>query len=156
MPTFSYPSDQFPGPPAVTIDLPEDWSPVPTPGALLAARGPAGSGPAPTLVVRHHTRPAGFTVDAALKDLRTYATRLPDSEVDEPFSVDVGGVPFVGVNLSWSDARNGDVVQVHLFAGGRQQGLVHLVHVTGTVGGSSAPQDYDVLQGILRTVRVER
>lgn len=150
------PSPTFPGPPRVSLDVPEDWSPVPMAGTLLAARGPLTDGLASNVVIRHHTRPLGYSVPTALGDLRAFADQQPEGEMDEPFTLDLGGTPVVGVNVSWTDPKAGDVVQVHLFAGTRLEGLVHVVQVTGSVGGTDVQQDYAQLQGILQTVRIER
>ena len=158
MTQYSFPSETFPGPPRVSLELPDDWSPVPVPGAVLAVRGPAAEGGAtrPRIVVTHSTRPAGYSVRTALGELRTFVEAQEDGVVDEPFTVEVGEEPVVGVNLSWTDRAAGTMVQVHLFSGVRRAGVVDLVHVMGAVGGEQAEQEYADLHGHLQTLEIRR
>ena len=43
--TLTYPSVSVPGPPSVTVDIPDGWSAVRVPGTLLAARRNDTGGP---------------------------------------------------------------------------------------------------------------
>jgi hypothetical protein len=76
--------------------------------------------------------------------------------MESPFEVEIEGVPFVGVNVSWTDATIGDVVQAHLFAGARRGQVVDLLQVTGSVGGPDAESEYTAIQQVMQTVRVRR
>jgi hypothetical protein len=157
MATLTYPSAQFPGPPSVSVDIPEGWAPVRVPGTLLAARRADTSGRfAPNLVVRGFTRSGDFTIGRALAELRAYVDDRSDGQMDAPFALEIEQVPFVGVNVSWTDERVGDVVQAHLFAGARRGQVVDLIQVTGSVGGAQVGSEYDTLQQLMQTVRVTR
>ena len=86
MQTLNYPSGQFPGPPAVAVDIPEGWSPVRVPGTLLAARRTSTDGSfAPNVVVRGFTRSGRFTIGRALAELQASSTEQPDGEMEPPF-----------------------------------------------------------------------
>lgn len=155
MPHLSYPSETFPGPPTVDIDVPDTWAPVRVGGTLLACRKiESEHGFAPNVVVRGFQRTSGFTIRAALDELRTFVDGREGGRVDEPFELELGGVPFLGVNVSWQDEEIGVVVQIHLFAGSRRGRVVDIVQVTGSVGGSDMEHSYGEVQGILQTVRV--
>ncbi len=157
MSTLKYPSEQFPGPPSITVDIPDGWSPVRVPGTLLAARrAQKGDTFAPNLVIRGSTRSAEFTIGRALAELEAFVRERPDGEMDEPFEVEIAEVPFVGVNVSWTDETVGDVVQAHLFAGARRGQVVDLIQVTGSVGGPEVEVEYSTLQQLMQTVRVTR
>jgi hypothetical protein len=157
MPTLTYPSTQFPGPPSVAIDIPEDWTGVRVPGTLVAARRKESTGRfAPNLVIRGFTRSGQFTIGMALRELGDFVKERPEGTMDPPFEVEIAEVPFVGVNVSWTDERVGDVVQAHLFAGARRGQVVDLVQVTGSVGGQDAGTEYDTVQQVMQTVRVTR
>lgn len=94
MPHLSYPSETFPGPPSVTVDVPDSWAPVRVGGALLSCRRvESDHGCAPNVAVRGFQRTSDFTMRHAL-------------------------LPFLGVNVSSTDEQIGTVVQIHLFAGG--------------------------------------
>ena len=157
MQTLSYPSRQFPGPPSVAVEIPAEWSAVRVPGTLLAARRTSTEGAfAPNVVVRGFTRSGRFTIGRALAELHGFVAGQPNGEVEQPFEVEIDGVPFVGVNVAWRDESVGDIVQAHLFAGARRGQVVDLVQVTGSVGGSDADAEYPMVQQVMQTVRVTR
>lgn len=59
--------------------------------------------------------------------------------------------------MSWADPRGVAIRQVHLFAGlPREDGLQDFVHVTGSVGGSSAEADLAAVEKILDSAQVRR
>jgi hypothetical protein len=155
--TLAYPSDQFPGPPTVAIDIPADWSPVRVAGTLLAARQTSSAGAfAPNVVVRGFTRSNQFTIGRALGELAAYVDQQQEGEMETPFEVEIASVPFVGVNVSWADETIGDVVQAHLFAGARRGQVVDLIQLTGSVGGPDAEAEYPAIQQVMQSVRVKR
>lgn len=155
MPQLSYPSEVFPGPPSVTVDVPETWAPVRVGGTLLSCRRiESDHGFAPNVVVRGFQRTSDFTMRDALAELRGFVDGQPQGSIDEPFEIELDEVPFLGVNVSWDDPEIGTVVQIHLFAGSRRGRIVDLVQVTGSVGGADAETAYAEVQGILQTVRV--
>ena len=155
MPELSYPSEVFPGPPGVTIDAPDIWAPVRVGGTLLACRRiDSDHGFAPNVVVRGFQRTGDFTMREAVAELRTFVDEQSEGHVDEPFELTLGEVPFLGVNVSWSDPDIGTIVQIHLFAGSRRGRIVDLVQATGSVGGGDAQSAYAEVQQVLQTIRV--
>ena len=117
MTTLTYPSDQFPVRRASRSTSPRMGS-VRVPGTPPAARRAGTSGRfAPNVVVRGFTRSGDFTMGRALGELQAYVNERTDGQMDAPFTLELDAVPFVGVNVSWTDDRVGDVVQAHLFAG---------------------------------------
>lgn len=157
MPQLTYPSETFPGPPSVTIDVPDTWAPVRVGGTLVSCRRIASDhGFAPNVVIRGFQRSSDFTMRNALAELRGFVADQQAGNVDEPFELELGEVPFLGVNVSWTDPEIGTVVQIHLFAGSRRGRILDLVQATGSVGGDDAQSSYAEVQQILRTVRVAR
>lgn len=155
MPQLTYPSDTFPGPPSVTIDVPETWAPVRVGGTLMSCRRIEGDrGFAPNVVIRGFQRSADFTMRDALAELRGFVAEQQDGTVDEPFDIDLGGAPFLGVNVFWTDPQIGTVVQIHLFNSSRRGRVVDLVQATGSVGGDDAQSSYGEVQQVLQTVRI--
>ncbi len=148
-------SERFPAPPNVTLDLPDGWLGVPVPGAILSCRGPLVDGRAPIVAIRYTTQPLTYDLGDALREVTSHARQRPGGEVEEPFRAPIGGLELVGVNASWTDPSIGDVVQVHMFAGTRTEGLLRLLHITGTVGGASVEEDYETVQAVLETLRIE-
>lgn len=155
MPQLSYPSETFPGPPGVSLDIPEAWAPVRVGGTLMACRKiESDHGFAPNVVIRGFQRTADFTIRAALAELRAFVDGRTEGRVDEPFDLELDGVPFLGVNVSWQDEEIGTVVQIHLFAGSRRGRVVDIIQATGSVGGSDMESSYREVQKILQSVRV--
>lgn len=157
MPELRYPSEVFPGPPGVTIEVPETWAPVRVGGTLLACRRiQSDHGFAPNVVIRGFQRTADFTMRHALEELRGFVATQADGHVDEPFELELGDIPFVGVNVSWKDPEIATIVQIHLFAGSRRGRIVDLIQATGSVGGGDAQSAYAEVQQILQTIRATR
>lgn len=157
MPQLQYPSDIFPGPPGVTVDVPETWAPVRVGGTLLACRRiESDHGFAPNVVVRGFQRTSDFTMRHALEELKGFLADQPRGNVDRPFELELESVPFLGVNVSWQDPEIGTVVQIHLFAGSRRGRVVDLVQATGSVGGADAQSSYAEVQQILQTIRMSK
>jgi len=157
MPQLTYPSETFPGPPSVMLDVPESWAPVRVGGTLLSCRRiSSDQGFAPNVVIRGFQRSSDFTMRNALAELRGFVSDHEDGHVDDPFELELEGVPFLGVNVSWTDPEIGTVVQIHLFAGSRRGRIVDLIQATGSVGGEDAQSSYAEVQQILQTVRVAK
>jgi hypothetical protein len=138
----------------VTIDVPDTWGPVRVGGTLLACRRvESDHGFAPNVVIRGFQRTSDFTMRHALEELRGFVAQQQDGDVDEPFELQLGEIPFVGVNVSWVDPQIGTIVQIHLFAGSRRGRIVDLIQATGSVGGGDAQSAYAEVQQVLRTIR---
>jgi len=156
MTTLSYPSDRFPAPPSVSLDIPDDWEPVSVPAVVLAARQ-AGEQRAFTanVIVRVGTR-AGLDQPAdALMELAGAVQGRQDATVGDMQHVELDGLPFVRVDVSWTDPRGIAIRQHHLFTGlPREDGLQDFVHLTGSVGGPEADGDEAVVLKVLESVRV--
>ena len=123
----------------------------------MVSRARAGHAPRrPNVVIRGFTRSGAFTIGRALAELKAFVAGKSAGEMEPPFAVEMDGVPFVGVNVSWRDEAVGDVVQAHLFAGARRGQVVDLLQVTGSVGGPDAGAEYTGIQRVMQTVRVTR
>jgi hypothetical protein len=157
MRTISYPSAAFPGPPHIELDLPDGWSPLRLGGVLMAAREvSAPTGFASNVVVKGYARDLHFDVREVMRDLHAFAGDQPSGVVDDPFRLTIGGVPWLGVNVSWVDPEIGQLLQAHLIAGWERGTFLDLVHVVGAVGGGDVMRAYQSLHDVLVSVRVSR
>lgn len=155
MTNLAFPSEEFPAQPAITLQIPDDWLPVHSPGAVMAARRAAEEGTfVPNVVVRIERRPADFEVTDALTELKQYAAQRPQGTTSEPFKAELDGQLFVGCDLSWVDDRVGTVLQAHLFGGVPSGPFLQLVQVTGSVGGAQAREEYPTLKAIMKSLTV--
>lgn len=155
MTNVAFPSEEFPAQPAITLQIPEGWKPVHSPGAVMAARRVEEGGAfVPNVVVRIERRPPDFEVTDALTELRAYAAARPQGTISEPFKAEIDGQRFVGCDLSWVDEQVGTVLQAHLFGGVPSGPFVQLVQVTGSVGGARAHEDYPTVKAIMKSLTV--
>lgn len=158
MTSLTFPSDRFPAPPSVTLDVPDDWEPVSVPAVALAAKQ-SGDQQVFTanVIVRLGTRPALDQPADALMELAGAVQGRQDATVGEMQHVEIGGLPFVRVDVAWTDPRDIAIRQHHLFTGlPREDGLQDFVHLTGSVGGPEADGDETVVLKVLESVRVSR
>lgn len=152
MTTLTSPSEFFPGPPAVTLELPEGWEPTQAAGTLLAARRPTDTGFMTNIVVRVEHREDGFEVGRAVAEIQGSASGRPQGVTSPPFQGEISGLTFVGLDLSWVDPDYGTILQVHLFHALQPSapgGSVQLVQLIGSCGGNEATTEYDVLKSVL-------
>ena len=155
MTDLAFPSEEFPAQPAITLHIPDDWTPVHSPGAVMAARRAAENGTfAPNVVVRIERRPADFEITDALTELKQFADERPEGTISEPFKAELDGQTFVGCDLSWVDDQVGTVLQAHLFGGVPSGPYLQLVQVTGSVGGVKAREDYPTVKTIMKSLMV--
>ena len=75
--------------------------------------------------------------------------------VSEPYAAKLGGARFVGCDATWPDAEVETVLHANLFHVAGAGDTAYLVHLTGAVGGPAAETDYDLIRGVLTTVRVQ-
>ena len=158
MTTLTYPSQRFPAPPSVSLDVPDTWEPVSAPAVAMAAKQRETNADfTPNVIVRLGTRPELDQVADALMELRGSVEGRPEAAVSEPVPVQLGGQDFHRVDVAWTDPQFGRIHQVHVFAGlPREDTLQDFVHVTGSVGGHGAEEDLVVVEKVIASVRVTR
>ncbi|TQJ48833.1 hypothetical protein [Phycicoccus sp. SLBN-51] len=157
MTTLSYPSDRFPAPPSVSLNVPDDWEPVSVPSVALAAKQSGEQLFTPNVIVRLGTRSALDQPADALLELTGAVEGRQDARIGEMQHVELGGLSFVRVDVAWTDPRGIAIRQHHLFTGlPREDTLQDFVHLTGSVGGPEADGDEAVVLKVLESVRVTR
>ena len=158
MTTLSFPSDRFPAPPSVALDVPDTWEPVSVPAVVLAARQrEVNADFTPNVIVRVGTRPEHDSVADALMELRGTVEARPQAAVSQPRPVTIGGLEFQRVDVSWVDPQFGTIHQLHAFAGlPREDTLQDFVHITGSAGGAGGEADLAVVEQVVQSARVTR
>ena len=73
MSSLAYPSVDFPGQPAVALEVPDGWEPAHAPGTTIAARLPRAGSFAPNVVVNIEPCGPAFRVEDSLEQIRTMA-----------------------------------------------------------------------------------
>lgn len=153
MTTLAYPSADFPGQPAVTLDVPEGWEPAHAPGTTMAARLPREGAFAPNVVVTIEQCGPAYRVEESLEQVSALAATRGGG-VSEPYAADLAGAHFVGCDATWPDDDVETVLQANLFHHVPAGTAGHVVQLTGAVGGPDAAADYELIREVLTTVRV--
>jgi hypothetical protein len=158
MTSLTFPSDRFPAPPSVSLDIPDDWEPVSVPAVVLAARqAEANADFTPNVIVRVGTRPAMDQVADAMMELTANVQQRPQAVIGEARPVDLGGTTFHRVDVGWTEGSVGPVRQVHVFSSlPRDEAVQDFVHVTASYGGAGAEADSTVVEQVIASVRVSR
>jgi hypothetical protein len=100
MTTLTHPSEQFPGPWTVGLDVPDAWVPVHRPGLLLAAKLPREGPFAPNVVVNIDECAPGMGIETPMARMREMA--LPRTgQASDANAAQLGEREFVGLDLSW-------------------------------------------------------
>jgi hypothetical protein len=155
MSTLAYPSRDFPGPPSVAVDVPEGWMPVHAPGTALAAKLPREGGFDPNVVVSIEQCGADLTEEESLCRIEALA-QSRGGVTSEPYAAELSHARFVGCDAIWPDA-DVEAIQanlLHVIRPDREGAAAWVVQLSGSVGGPSAEQDYELIRPVLGSVRV--
>ena len=158
MTTVSYPSERYPAPPTVSIDIPEGWETVSLPAVAIAVRQ-AQEKPdfTPNVIVRVGTRARDDQPADVLMELAGAMQERPEAQLGSPETVDLGGTTWTRVVVSWADTQGTPIHQTHLSVGlPRDEATQDFVHLTGSTGGSGAQTDAPVVDAVLGSVRLSR
>jgi hypothetical protein len=158
MSTLSFPSERFPAPPSVSIDVPDSWEPVSAPAVVLAAKQTEVNADfTPNVIIRLGTRPENDSPADALMELRGSVDQRPQAEVSEIRTVQINEQEFHRVDVSWLDPQFGTIRQIHAFASlPREDALQDFVHVTGSAGGAGVDADVPVVEQVIASTRITR
>lgn len=158
MTTLTYPSERFPAPPSVSLEVPDTWEPVSVPAVALAARQAEQNADfTPNVIVRLGTRPALDQVADAVMELRASTENRPGAQIGEAQPIQLDGLQFHRVDLSWTDAQFGVVHQVHAFASlQRDDAVQDFVHITGSAGGQGGETDLALVEQVILSTRLTR
>ena len=156
MTRISYPSEVVPGPPPVSLDMPEGWTQVWAPDTLIAIRDDAQGADhfLANVVVRFYQRLAPFGPNEIQAELTQYAQQRRDGQVGALKQLSVGGREWLGADLAFVDDQAGTVGQVHWFTAQRHNDVFDVVQGTGSDAGSRREQDYATIDAIVDSVRV--
>ncbi|WP_425955073.1 LpqN/LpqT family lipoprotein [Xylanimonas sp. McL0601] len=153
---IAYPSPQFPALPAVTLDCPDGWSPVPTPQAHLAVGLDVEEGQfRPNVVVILSRLLPGQTLEGTAADAIARLEVLPGYEEVGREDADVAGRPGFRIECSWSDETAGTVAQAVRLAVVEHDGVRDLVQVTGTARGTQVEVAWPWIRAIQDSLTIE-
>jgi hypothetical protein len=145
----SFPSDDFPAFPAVTLDAPDGWEPRAFAGTVLALIDDRGAEAfSPNVVVGLTRTAAGHTLDEASAAVEEYVSRLPEVAPVDSARVELGGRTWAVSEFAYTTAAVGTVVQVVAVTVVDHGPVTDVVRVTGT----ATPDDYETSLPAIRQI----
>jgi hypothetical protein len=158
MTTVSYPSERYPAPPTVSVDVPESWETLSVPGVAIAARqAPAKPDFTPNVIVRVGTRALHDQPADVLMEIAGAMQDRPEAKIGSPETVELDGQEWTRVVVTWSDAQGLTIRQTHQSASlPRDEEVQDFIHLTGSTGGAGIDSDEAVVAGVLASVRLTR
>jgi hypothetical protein len=158
MTTVSYPSERYPAPPTVSVDIPDGWETLSVPAVAIAARqAPEKADFTPNVIVRVGTRAAQDQVADVLMEIAGAMQGRPGAEIGSPEAVELDGTAWTRVRVTWTDAQGLPIRQTHLSTGvPRDEQVQDFIHLTGSTGGEGVESDAPVVDQVLESVRLTR
>jgi len=152
--SISYPSQDFPGPPRITVEVPDDWETLTVPGVQLAVAQPRVDGQfRANVVVTVQRFGPEFTRDAARAGLEQRKAALPGLEEIGTGEVEVDGITWIASEYGYTQEDRPTVVQAARYAvvdrGGVAKDVVELV---GSCGAEMADDEIETVRSIQDSV----
>lgn len=155
MSTVTYPSETFPGFPAVVMDCPEGWVPHSVPQAQMAIiqERPAGDFRPNVVVVMQRMAP-GQSADSVVEEAVERFRATPGYEEVGRMDTTFHGLPAVRIEGAWSTQETGTIAQALRIAVVEHHGVRDLVEVTGTCAGPQAAELWPQVREIQDSVKL--
>lgn len=152
---IDYPSESLPPPPAVALELPDDWHPVFVAGTLIAARKDISpQSYAPNVIVTWMRQEPGFDLRGAMAALDEQLATLPGARLLEETEAEISGFPARGRGVVFVDPAIGTLAQFHVYLIVDRGACSDTVHLTATIGGDQIESESPGLRDVLTSVEV--
>ncbi len=153
--TLTYPSAQIPGPPHISMDVPDDWEVLTIPGVQIAIAEPVVDGQFRlNVVVTVQRFAAGFTLEQAEQGLEKRKKSLPELEDLGTGELESQGRTWVASEYGYTQPGRPTVVQAARYCLVERGDVVDVVEVIGSCGAESADDDIELLRTIQDSLRV--
>ncbi|MFC7465884.1 hypothetical protein [Brachybacterium sp. GCM10030252] len=155
--TISYPSADFPGPPRIAIDVPDDWETLTVPGVQLAVAQPRLEGRfRANVVVTVQRFGPDFTLEAAKAGLDQRKAALPELEELGTGEIDVDGAAWIASEYGYTQPGRPTVVQAARYAVIDRGGVAtDVLEVVGSCGAESAEDEIETVRSIQDSVQLD-
>ncbi len=156
MTTLRYPSDAFPAPSSVLLDVPNDWLPIAGTSALIAVGAPPPEGSyRPNVIVTWSRTAPGFDIDQALNDLvERYRTVERDPEVIGTGEASVDGRSARLCEASFVHELAGTLVQSNLLLAVEYANYADLLVSCGTCAANQIEDSFASVRAAVRSLRL--
>lgn len=153
MTTVSYPSEDFPGFPEITMDCPDGWEPQQVPGAQLAIvqQRPEGEFRPNVVVIMQRLHP-DQTTDDVIADAVKRLEATPGYEEVGRTRTTLAGVPAARIEGAWATETTGTIAQALRIGVIEHDGVRDALEITGTCAGPQAPDVWPEVRAIQDSV----
>jgi len=155
--SVEYPSAQFPGPPRITIEVPDDWETLTVPGVQVAVAEPRVEGQfRANVVVTVQRFGADFTLEAARAGLDQRKAALPELEELGTGEIEVEGTTWIASEYGYTQPGRPTVVQAARYAVMDRGGVAtDVLEVVGSCGAETADDQIETVRTIQDSVSVQ-
>lgn len=155
MSTVTYPSETFPGFPAIAMDCPEGWVTHSVPQAQMAIIQERPEGQfRPNVVVVVQRMAPGQSVEAVVEEAVEKFRATPGYEEVGRMNTTFDGLPAVRIEGAWTTEQTGTIAQALRIAVVEHDGVRDLVEVTGTCAGPQAAEIWPQVREIQDSVKL--
>lgn len=147
---IQYPSADFPGPPQISIEVPDDWETLTVPGVQVAVAQPRVEGSfRANVVVTVQRFGSDFTLDAAREGLVQRKAALPELEELGTGEIEIEGMTWIASEYGYTQPGRPTVVQAARYVvvdrGGAAKDVLEIV---GSCGAESADDEIETVRAI--------
>ncbi|MDR0960807.1 MAG: hypothetical protein LBM23_10800 [Propionibacteriaceae bacterium] len=150
---ISYPSEQFPSLPEISVVIPQSWEFVRVEGSLMGAVSKMKEGFHPNVVVGHSRLVSTHTQEEIAEQIKSYARTLPQVKIGKDLRLLSQDKEWVIVSFSYVHESVGPIGQVIAAALFENHGVYDLFRITG----SATPEQTEAqeqIQAIIQSVNV--
>lgn len=153
---IEYPSADFPGPPQISIEVPEDWETLTVPGVQVAVAQPRVEGRfRANVVVTVQRFGSDFTLEAAQAGLEQRKAALPELEELGTGEIEVEGMTWIASEYGYTQPGRPTVVQAARYAVIDRGGVAtDVLEIVGSCGAESADDEIETVRSIQDSLRV--
>ncbi|HEX7349947.1 hypothetical protein [Brachybacterium sp.] len=145
-----YPSADFPGPPRISLEVPDDWETLTVPGVQLAVAQPRVDGQfRANVVVTVQRFGPEFTLQAAKAGLEQRKAALPELEELGTGEIEVEGTTWIASEYGYTQPGRPTVVQAARYAVVDRDGVAKdVLEIVGSCGAESADDEIETVRTI--------
>ncbi|MCT1431180.1 hypothetical protein M3G50_10510 [Brachybacterium muris] len=154
--TISYPSVDFPGPPRLSLGVPDDWEPLTVPGVQVAVAQPRVEGRfRANVVVTVQRFGPEFSLEAARAGLEQRKAGLPELEELGTGEITIDEIAWIASEYGYTQPGRPTVVQAARYAVIDRAGVAtDVVEIVGSCGAEHAEDEIELVRSIQDSVHL--
>ncbi len=154
---IEFPSADFPGPPRISLQVPDDWETLTVPGVQVAVAQPRVEGQfRANVVVTVQRFGPEFTLEAARAGLERRKAALPELEELGTGELEVEGNTWIASEYGYTQPGRPTVVQAARYAVIDRGGVAKdVLEIVGSCGAESADEEIETVRSIQDSVSLD-